>query len=83
VKRVRIVVRNDKPQADEIARDLISMLTERSVEAAYGLADPEAIVAIGGDGTVLAAASAALDLGVPLCGVNVGRVGYLAEYEAS
>jgi NAD+ kinase len=83
VKRIRIVVRNDKPQADEIARDLISMLEERSVEAAYDLADPEAIVAIGGDGTVLAAASAALDLGVPLCGVNVGRVGYLAEYEAS
>ncbi|MEN8238593.1 MAG: NAD(+)/NADH kinase [Actinomycetota bacterium] len=81
MKRVRIVVRNDKPHANEIAREVISMLDERSVEAAYDLPDPEAIVAIGGDGTVLAAASAALDLGVPLCGVNVGRVGYLAEFE--
>lgn len=83
MKRVRIVVRNDKPQAAEIARDLISMLNQRSVEAAYDLPNPEAIVAIGGDGTVLAAAAAALDLGVPLCGVNVGRVGYLAEFEAA
>jgi NAD+ kinase len=83
VKRVRIVVRNDKPQAGEIARDLISMLNQHSVEAEYDLPDPEAIIAIGGDGTVLAAAAAALDLGIPLCGVNVGRVGYLAEFEAS
>jgi len=83
VKRVRIVVRNDKPQADEIAQDLISMLNQRSVEAAPDLEDPQAIVAIGGDGTVLAAAAAALDLGVPLCGVNVGRVGYLAEFKTT
>jgi NAD+ kinase len=59
------------------------MLDELSVQAAYDLPDPEAIIAIGGDGTVLAAAAAALDLGIPLCGVNVGRVGYLAEFEAS
>ena len=82
MNRVRIVVRNDKPQASNIARDLMTMLNQASIEAAYDLADPEAIIAIGGDGTVLAAASAALDLDVPLCGVNVGRVGYLAEFEA-
>ena len=83
MKRVRIVVRNDKPQADEIAQDLITMLSQRCVEAAYDLSEPEAIIAIGGDGTVLAAAADALELNVPLCGVNVGRVGYLAEFEAS
>jgi len=83
VKRVRIVVRNDKPRAEEIAQDLMSLLGAASVEAGYDVFDPEAIVAIGGDGTVLAAAAAALDLGIPLCGVNVGRVGYLAEFEAA
>jgi NAD+ kinase len=83
VKRVRIVVRNDKPQAEQIARDLIAMLERQSVEAGYDLEDPEAVIAIGGDGTVLAAAAAALELDVPICGVNVGRVGYLAEFEAS
>ena len=83
MKRVRIVVRNDKPQAAEIAQDLISMLNQRSVEASHDMMDPETIIAIGGDGTVLAAAAAALDLGVPLCGINVGRVGYLAEFEIS
>ena len=83
MKRVRIVVRNDKPQAAEIADDLISLLAEQAVVAGYDLPDPEAIVAIGGDGTVLGAAAAALSLGIPVCGVNVGRVGYLAEFEAS
>ena len=81
MKRVRIVIRNDKPKAEEIAQQLMSLCAERGVEASFSLEDPEAIIAIGGDGTVLAAASAALDLGVPLCGINVGRVGYLAEFE--
>lgn len=83
MKRVQIVVRNDKPRAGEIARALVSMLSRHGVEASHDVPDPEAIIAIGGDGTVLAAAASALDLDVPLCGVNVGRVGYLAEFEAS
>lgn len=81
MKRVRIVVRNDKPQADEIAQQFIAMSAERSVDAGFDVDDPEVIVAIGGDGTVLKAASSALNLDIPLCGVNVGRVGYLAEFE--
>ncbi|MFV1998909.1 MAG: NAD(+)/NADH kinase [Acidimicrobiia bacterium] len=81
MKRVRIVVRNDKPQAETIARRLIATLSDEGVEADEVCESPDAIVAIGGDGTVLAAAATALDLGIPICGVNVGRVGYLAEFE--
>jgi NAD+ kinase len=41
----------------------------------------EALIGVGGDGTVLRAAGLALTANLPLAGINVGRVGYLAEFE--
>jgi len=41
----------------------------------------EAILAVGGDGTLLRANSLAISLNLPVLGVNVGRVGFLAELE--
>ncbi|MBA2473486.1 MAG: NAD kinase [Pseudonocardiales bacterium] len=45
-------------------------------EAAAGA---ELVVVLGGDGTLLRAAELARPCGVPLLGVNLGRVGFLAE----
>lgn len=39
----------------------------------------ELIIAVGGDGTMLHAASLASDTGTPLLGVNRGRLGFLAD----
>lgn len=44
-------------------------------------ADADVVVVIGGDGTVLRAAERARSSGVPLFGVNLGHVGFLAEAE--
>lgn len=44
-------------------------------------ADAEIVLVLGGDGTILRAAELARDAGVPLLGVNLGRVGFLAEAE--
>ena len=41
----------------------------------------ELIIAVGGDGTVLSAAKDAVRYGLPLLGVNMGRLGFLAELE--
>ena len=41
--------------------------------------EADLIVAIGGDGTLLFAAQLALDRGVPLVGVNRGRLGFLTD----
>lgn len=41
----------------------------------------ELVVVLGGDGTVLRAAERARGSGVPLLGVNLGHVGFLAELE--
>jgi len=78
VNRVRLVVRDDKPQAKETEQRFSELLAEQGVATDAG--DIDAVVAIGGDGTVLEAASIALEHGVPICGINVGRVGYLAEF---
>lgn len=43
--------------------------------------DAEAVISLGGDGTILRASQLALSLGVPLLGINIGRVGFLAEIE--
>ena len=44
---------------------------------------PELAVVFGGDGTMLRAAEWGQPLGVPLLGVNLGHVGFLAELETS
>ena len=41
----------------------------------------ELIIVVGGDGSVLDAAKYAVKLDVPLLGINLGKVGYLAEVE--
>jgi len=41
--------------------------------------DHELLVALGGDGTIIHVARLAAPAGVPLVGVNLGRVGFLAE----
>jgi NAD+ kinase len=43
--------------------------------------DADAVVVLGGDGTVLRAAERARHSGAPLFGVNLGHVGFLAEAE--
>ncbi|MFD1720647.1 NAD kinase [Amnibacterium endophyticum] len=45
------------------------------------VADLELVVVLGGDGTILRAAELTRGTGVPLLGVNLGHVGFLAEAE--
>jgi NAD+ kinase len=57
---------------------LPAVMPVRGLEAARGV---EIVFALGGDGTLLRAAELARPCGVPLLGINLGRVGFLAEAE--
>ena len=46
-----------------------------------GLTDLELVIVLGGDGTILRAAEVVRGANVPLLGVNLGHVGFLAESE--
>ncbi len=62
--------------------DMPPGLAPRVVDGRPGCAEgAEVVLVLGGDGTLLRAAEMARPVGVPLLGVNLGRVGFLAETE--
>ncbi|MDP9183105.1 MAG: NAD kinase [Actinomycetota bacterium] len=65
-------------EAEEI--DVPGAVVCQVQEAAVGA---EIVLVLGGDGTILRAAELARGAHVPLLGVNLGRVGFLAEAESS
>jgi NAD+ kinase len=52
-----------------------------TVDLEGGPADVDLVVAVGGDGTFLRAAHVAAQVGCPVLGVKVGRLGFLTEVE--
>ncbi len=55
--------------------EIVSVDCEKAAEGV------EIVFALGGDGTLLRAAELARPVGAPLLGINLGRVGFLAEAE--
>lgn len=55
----------------------------RAKESADILPDTGALLSIGGDGTFLSAATLAVQSGLPVLGVNFGRLGFLSDTEPS
>ncbi|MBI1800591.1 MAG: NAD(+)/NADH kinase [Chloroflexi bacterium] len=50
-------------------------------DARRSLDGTDALISLGGDGTILRAARIGVERGVPIAGVNYGRVGFLSEYQ--
>jgi NAD+ kinase len=80
IKRVTIVEHSDKPGIEQVKADLLDLLERRGLEVAAD--DPDLVVSLGGDGTMLRAAQFAHAKDVPLLGINFGTLGYLTEVEA-
>ncbi len=94
---IGLVLHPERARATDVARDVLAGAAARGIRviAADGragtlaevdtgeLGGAELMLSVGGDGTVLEAVRRALPLGIPVLGINLGQVGFLAETEES
>ena len=89
-RKVGIFLHPSAEAAQELAAVLVPLLTERGCQvwscsawdraaAAAHMADTDLLICVGGDGTVLRGARAAIPHPVRILAVNMGRLGFLAE----
>jgi NAD+ kinase len=74
-------VRQGRARAMEFADVLRKAITDNGSEVVEAPVHPDMILAVGGDGTMLAAVQVALREQVPVLGFNLGTVGFLTEAE--
>jgi NAD+ kinase len=85
VTRVALVVHEGRPAAVEAATGIESILSRAGAETTRiheGEPPPRPaalVISVGGDGTFLRAARVASEVGAPVLGVKVGRMGFLTE----
>jgi len=90
MSRIGMVIHPGRRAAVEAAERIEAMLDAEGVETEVfsddaarpgGAAHLDLVISVGGDGTFLRAAHAASDLGCPVLGIKVGRLGFLTEVE--
>jgi NAD+ kinase len=71
-----------KGAAETISKILVSAGIKIYTPADSDIAHVEVVLVLGGDGTILRGAEFALKENIPLLGINLGHVGFMAEVEA-
>ena len=85
-RNVLIFVNSARAEAKNASETIISKLSEANIKA-FSSTDSsipavELVLVLGGDGTILRGAEYAVAHNVPLLGINLGHVGFMAEVEA-
>ncbi len=90
-RRVAIGAHPKMPEAIELAETLAAFLTARGVDASFGSlyeddvrrqvqgGGVDLLIVLGGDGTMLRGGHLCAPAGVPILGINLGRLGFLIE----
>jgi len=92
MRRVGILYQPNRVESQRLALTVREALDARGVAVWQGSADEERLlreaapdldllITLGGDGTIVHAVHAVSSAGVPILGVNLGRLGFLAEVE--
>ncbi len=89
VATVAFLVHPSRPEAKALAEHATRWLTDHGhrvldavgADGTVTLDGADLLVSLGGDGTLLRVVDHALASGVPVLGVNIGRLGYLAQAE--
>lgn len=88
-KRIFLIGNSSKPGVPETFDQLRRMLQSKGLLAGSDLdcrldqisaSKPDMVIALGGDGTILAVGQALQHRQVPIIGVNMGKLGYLANF---
>ncbi|MDA8442647.1 MAG: NAD(+)/NADH kinase [Peptococcaceae bacterium] len=84
IQTLGLLFNQDKPQASQAAVQIQAWLQQQGVtvlsdQGQFSQAD--AVIVLGGDGTLLRAARFLSPLGIPLLGLNFGHLGFLTEVE--
>jgi NAD+ kinase len=82
VERVAVVTHNHEPAVEEALGRLERIAGARGIEVTSDEGHSDLAVTLGGDGSMLRAFHRFLGTGVPVIGVNFGRVGFLTSIRA-
>lgn len=92
MRKILFVVNKTKQKAREIAERLSNVALKAGMEIELcsdfpvpesAFADADICCVVGGDGTILSCVNAVADCGIPIFGINLGKLGFLAHYSDS
>lgn len=87
MKKVYIITNTAKDPSLSVTQELVSLLKEHRIESILApnplTDDVDAILVLGGDGTLLKAATDYADRDIPFLGINLGNLGFMTEVEIS
>jgi NAD+ kinase len=78
-----LAVRTGRPRIAEFAGKLHELILEQGGSIVPDEEEPDMVIAVGGDGTMLGAVGTAVTWDVPVLGFNLGTLGFLTEAEPS
>ena len=85
-RSIVMLINASRKEAQGAAQEVTSILAKAGIEVLQpqeaAQSNAEVVLVLGGDGTILRGAEIARELDVPLLGINLGHVGFMAEVDS-